>query len=214
MELDRVAAPVLIEHAVELRQQQREDLRRRQRVAGRKLPAGIGATFGPRREGDVLEERHHLQCRDATTHRHRHRREAQCLPRIQTGRTLRVEKREVDRPQPEREQQKVRHVVVAQHDERDHERKGPVAPRFPMANRVQQRPERQGRERRHEQLAVMPRTHLRGHDARELVRHTRNHTRVPREPERPTEAIGEPSGQHEVDRHAERDRHIHRHDPS
>ncbi len=214
VELDRVGTPVVFEHAVELRQQEGEHFRRRQRIGARKGPALIGSTIGARRERDVRKERQHLHGGDAKTDGHCGGGETERGDGLQPDGALGVPEHEVERPEPERDHQEVGHVEVTQDDQRHHDREQAERPRARLADGDQKHPERQRRERGHEQLAVVTGTHLRGHDTRQLIRHTCDHRRCKAEPQRPPESIGEPAREHEVQRHRVRDGQVRRHDPS
>ena len=213
VELDRVPSPVVIEDAVELRKNRRKDLGRRQCVARRKGPPRVAAPFGSGRILDVLNERHDLQRADADPNTDRDRRERQRDPRVAAGGALAVPKSEIERPQSERDEQEVRHVIVAEHDQGDDDGKRTERPALLATDRVQQCPKCEWRERRYEKFAVVSWTHLRRHDACELVCDTGHDRRAPTHPQRTGEAKSEPAREHEMNRHAPRDREIDGHDP-
>src|SRR3954470_19878048 len=105
MELERIAAPVVIEHAVELRQNHREDLIRRKRERRRERESRIRPRVSARRVLDVFEKWYHLEGRDSDANDYAGQRQPKARPPILRAGSRRIPEREVQRPEAERDQQ-------------------------------------------------------------------------------------------------------------
>ena len=128
---------------------------------------------------------------------------------------LGIEEREVERPNAAGDEHVVRHLVLwTQDGETDDEREQRVPGRIAPADRLEQRQERERRERGDEQLAVVARLHQRRDDAGELVRQSANERGGPFQAERPEEQVHRPSGQNQVQREPETHPQVHRQDPA
>ena len=73
VQLEEVAAPIPVEHPVELRQHRRHQLLGRHREEDGVVPASARSAGAARRVRDVLQERQHLDRRDAEAQRARRR---------------------------------------------------------------------------------------------------------------------------------------------
>ena len=214
VQLEEVPTPVALEHAVELGQDRRDELFRWQRVADRVLPAPAAPAFAAGRERDVGEKRECLDRGERDTEQHRAQRQRDDHRPIPSGRPLRREEREVQRPQPCGDQQIVGHLVVrTQQAEPHHEREQRVASGIAVAHRLDQGQEGERRQRGDEQLPVVSRLHQRGHDPVSSYPTPPTMPRRPRPAERTQQEVHGESGEDQVEREAEVHRGVHRQEP-
>ncbi len=103
VQLEEVAAPVVLEHAVELGQDRGEQLLGRHRVADGVLPAAARPALAARRERDVREERQHLDRRQRDAQTDRGQREGRWRPAagLPGGRSG-SKQHEIERPETRR----------------------------------------------------------------------------------------------------------------
>ena len=215
VELEEIASPVVLQHAVELGEKCGDDLLRRHGEAGGVGPAAAGAAGRARGIRQVLQERQHLDGRDGDSQQHRRQREPQEGGARPAHGSLRIEEHQEHGPEPRRDQQVVRHLIVrAQHAQPDHEREQPVAVEAAESDGPEEREEHQGRQGRHEELAVVSRPDQGGHDTGELVGEAADDGADPPGPESPEQGVHRRAGEHDVPGEAEVHRGVDREHPA